>query len=118
MKHKGKKVFEGTVVFSAEYDNGNSGATPTVDWNRGQKQKITMDTASVTFAFTAPAGPCNILLRVVQDGNGNRTATWPATVKWPGGTAPTLSSAPNAIDIVSFYFNGTDYYGVASLNFS
>ena len=35
---------------------------------------------------------CNIILILVQDGTGSRTATWPATVKWPSGTAPTLST--------------------------
>jgi len=105
-----------TATFT-EYSNGNSGATPTVDWGNGQKQVITM-TANATFAFTAPLGAGNFLLRLVQDATGSWVATWPGTVKWAAGTAPTLSTAPNAEDIVTFYWNGTNYYGVASLNFS
>jgi hypothetical protein len=37
---------------------------------------------------------------------------------WPGGTAPTLSTGNNDIDIVTFYYDGTNYFGVFSLDFS
>ena len=80
--------------------------------------KFTFGAQNDTFTFTATTNPCNILLMLVQDGTGSRTATWPATVKWPGGTAPTLTTAANAIDIIGFYFDGTNYFGVDSLDFS
>ena len=108
-----------TANFSAEYSNGSqAGPTYTVNWNNGQKQVITLTGNITTMSFTAPAGTGNFLLRVVQDGTGGRTITWPASVRWPGGTAPTLSAGANAVDIVTFYYNGTNYYGVASLNFA
>lgn len=107
-----------TGTFSAEFDNGSSGAAATIDWNSGQKQRITLTAAPVTLSFTNPPGPANILIRLVQDGAGSRTVTWPASVKWPGGTAPTLTTTGGAIDIISFYFDGTDFYGVDSLDFS
>jgi hypothetical protein len=49
-------------------------------------------------------------LKVIQDATGSRAVTWPASVKWPSGTAPTLSTAANAIDIVTFYYDGTSYF--------
>ena len=58
------------------------------------------------------------LLKIIQDGSGSRTITWPATVKWPNGTGPTLSTAAGAVDIVTLYYDGTNYYSVASLTFS
>jgi len=71
-----------------------------------------------TFAFTDPTNPCNVLLMIIQDGTGSRTVTaWDADILWAGGSAPTLSTAANAVDIVTFYWNGTKYYGVASLDF-
>jgi len=97
--------------FNAEHDNGNSGATPTVNWNNGQKQRITM-TASATMAFVAPPGPCNVLIKIIQDGTGGRTITWPGTVRWPSAVSPPIQSGgANAIHIVAFYFDGTNYYG-------
>ena len=49
---------------------------------------------------------------LTQDGSGSRTVTWFATIKWPAGTAPTLSTAAGAIDVFTFkcYGSGT-YYG-------
>ena len=106
----------GDVAFT-EIDNGNSSTADTIDWGAGLKQKSTL-TANCTYTFTAPAGPCNLLLKVIQDATGSRTVTWPASVKWAGGAAPTLTTAANAIDIVSFYYDGTNYFGQAGLAFS
>ena len=105
-----------TAYFDAEYDNGDSGTAYTIDWSVANKQKSTL-TGNVEFAFTDPYGPCNLVLKLVQDGTGAKTVTWPGAVKWPGGTAPILTTAANAIDIISFYYDGTNYYGLASLNF-
>lgn len=98
-------------------DWGNSGTALTIDWRLGNKHKVTL-TDNCTFTFTDPSKPGNFVLMLVQDATGGRTVTWPANCKWAGGTAPTLSTAANAIDIVSFFYDGTNYYGVASLNFS
>jgi hypothetical protein len=106
-----------TTTFNQEFDNGNSGAAATVDFTVAQKQKITL-TANCTFTFTAPNGPGNFVLRLIQDGTGSRTATWPATVKWVGAAAPVLSTAAAAVDIISIYYNGTNYYASYGLNFA
>lgn len=106
-----------TVFFAEETDNGNSGTADTINWNNGNKQKSTV-TDDVTYTFTAPAGPCNLTLRLVVGASPPHTITWPATVKWPGGTAPTLSTTENDVDVISFYYDGTNYYGDFSQDFS
>jgi hypothetical protein len=106
------------VVFPAELDNGNESGTFLLDWNAGQKQRATLTGNITTLTITDPPGPCNVLLKLIQDGTGGRTVTWPASVLWPNGQAPTLSTGANAVDIISFYFDGTDYYAVPSFNFS
>lgn len=105
-----------SIGFTAQSATGD-GAT-TIDWGNGNKFNFTFGAFNETFTFTAPAKPGNFILKLIQDGTGSRTATWPATVKWPSGTAPTLSTAASSVDICSFYFDGTNYYGVASLDFS
>lgn len=105
-----------THHFTSEFNNGNSGTSRTIDWTRGQKQVVTM-TGNCTFGFTAPPGVGNFLLRIVQDATGNRTANWPASVHWVGNTKPTLSTAGNRVDIITFYYNGSIYYGQAGLDF-
>jgi hypothetical protein len=92
-----------TAYFNTEYDNGNSGTADTIDWRVANKQKSTL-TGNVRFTFIAPYGPCNLVLKLVQDGTGSRSVTWPATVKWAIGTKPTLTTTSDAIDIVSFYY--------------
>jgi len=92
--------------------------TTTIDWKLGIKFKFTFGEQNDVFTFTAPTNSCNILLMLIQDATGSRTATWPGTVKWVGGTAPTLTTAANGIDIVSFFWDGTSYHGVASLAFA
>lgn len=109
--------FDKSAHFGTEVDNGNSGTSDTVDWTAGNKQRSTL-TGNCEIAFTAPPGACNLILKLIQDGTGSRTVTWPASVKWPGGTPPTLTTDADAIDIVAFYYDGTNYYGQAALDFS
>jgi hypothetical protein len=106
-----------TVTFNQEFDNGTAGVADTINWLVAQKQKTTLSD-NCTLTFIAPLGPCNLVLKVVQDGSGGNAITWPSTTRWPGGTDPTITSTGDAIDIISFYFDGTNYYGVGSLNFA
>lgn len=50
-------------------------------------------------------------LFAVQDSTGSRTITWPANVTWVGGTAPTLSTTADAIDVLTFWKIGENYRG-------
>jgi len=105
------------ATFAAEFDNGNSGTTPTIDWTDGQKQTITIN-GSATISFTDPPGPCNLLLRIVHDATATSyTLTWPGSVNWSAQTQPELTNTASSIDIFTFYYSGSAYYGVASLDF-
>lgn len=104
------------VVFNGEYNNGNSSTSLNINFNNGQKQKVTI-TGNCTFTFTAPTGPGNFLLKMVNGGNNFTGHTWPATVKWGGAAVPAFTPTSGNTDIVTFYYDGTNYYGVASLNF-
>ena len=108
----GKEIGDAT-----EFDNGNSSTADTIDFGTGNFQKSTL-TGNCTYTFTAPTLKGRFQLRVIQDATGSRTVTWPAAVKWPGGTAPTLTTDASAIDIITFFWDGTNYYGVSTLDFS
>lgn len=100
-----------TASFNGEVDNGSSGGTSkAIDWTAGNKQKLTM-TGNATLTFTAPNGPADIRLKIVQDGTGSRTITWPASVKWVNSVVPVLTTTAGAIDFVRFDYDGTNYYG-------
>lgn len=85
----------------------------TINWNLQTQQ-----TATVTLGGSRTlANPTNMVagfthvLKVVQDATGSRTLSYGANYKWPGGVAPVLSTAANAIDILTFYTDGTNMYG-------
>jgi hypothetical protein len=88
----------------------NSSTAITLALTNGTVQIITLTgTATITMP-TATAGKSFILF-LKQDGTGSRTVTW-TTVKWPGGTAPTITSTASKQDIYSFFADGTNWYGV------
>jgi hypothetical protein len=111
--NKGVERLLSTTAFSA---------TPTIDWSTAADRTITLTGNITSFTFTAPvltAGYIKRLtLRLTQDGTGSRTATgWPASVKFAGGTSPTLTTTASKSDIITFDYDGTNYYGVISQNF-
>ena len=107
--------FGANTAYATETDNGNSGAADTIDWGAGNRQKSTL-TDNVTYTFTAPSGPCHLTLRMIQDAGGTNTVTFPATVKWSGGTEPTWDTTGNRENYAFFYYNSTNYIGSGVTN--
>lgn len=106
-----------TVQFNSEIDNGSKTTDATITWDNAQKQKVTLTANTITLTLANPTSVGNFLLKVVN--GGLATLTWAAStgsVYFPAGTDPSLTSS--GTDIVSFYYDGTNFYGVASLDFS
>ena len=96
---------------------GNSGTTQTLSLTSGTFQTVTLTGNCVFTMPTATAGK-SFMLILVQDGTGGRTATF-TSVKWPAGTAPTITTtATTGRDIITFFADGTNWYGAAVQNFS
>ena len=106
-----------TATFEAEFDNGSQGASWTLDWNNGQMQRVTLTASTTTLTITAPPSVGRFMLVIVQGGAGNFDITWPASLRWPNGTPPNLTNAAGSIDIVTFAYDGTVYYGVDTSDF-
>lgn len=47
-------------------------------------------------------------VRVKQDGTGSRTLSYGSKYTWPGGVAPTLSTAAGAVDFISCIYDADD----------
>jgi hypothetical protein len=87
---------------------GNSGTSQTLSLTNGTVQTVTM-TGNCTFTMpTATAGKSFIL--IINTGAGSFTGTF-TSVKWPSGTAPTLTTTASRWDIASFVADGTNWYG-------
>jgi hypothetical protein len=94
--------------------HGNTGSTETFDALTGW-HSATLNSATVTVTFTGATSGlvAAMVLELAQDGTGGRLVTWPGSVVWPGGVAPTLSTAAAAVDILTFFSRdgGTTWYG-------
>jgi hypothetical protein len=85
-------------------------STITLDLTNGTVQIITLG-GSVTITMPTAVSGKSFIMFLKQDATGSRTVTW-STVKWPGGTAPTITSTASRQDIYSFFSDGTNWYGV------
>lgn len=84
---------------------------------------IAWNVASGAFASVTLAGsrtlsnPTNLIagasyaVKVTQDGTGGRTLAYGSAYKWSGGSAPLLSTAAAAVDVLAFISDGTNMYG-------
>ena len=105
-----------------------------VDFQTGNKQFVTFGSGNITdlnLIFPKVSGNFTLLLK--QDGTGSRTVTnykvWDrantvvasgsSTVKFAGGSNPTLTTDANHVDIISFFYDADNEiaYGVATLDF-
>jgi hypothetical protein len=78
-----------------------AGAARTVDLADGTLHRYTL-TANLTLTFPAPEGGLSFTVVLVQDATGGRTVTWPASVRWPGGVAPVITSTALKGDVFTF----------------
>jgi hypothetical protein len=93
---------------------GNVTGTATANIASGNVITATM-TGNTTWTFSGATNgvSCTFTLRLSQDGTGGRTATWPGSVSWAGGTAPTPSTAASALNVYIFQSldGGTTWLG-------
>lgn len=90
----------------------------TIDWSLGSTAYMTFDRDSVGITFSNPVNGQVYRLMLTQSSGGSDTITWNSTIKWRGGTAPTLSTAGNSIDILTFVRINGAWYGDAATNFA
>ena len=97
---------------------GTVGASSTLSLTNGTVQTATL-TASTPCTFTMPTATAgkSFILILTQASSGMTTATF-TSVKFPGGTAPTITATASAVDIISFVANGTSWFGTAAQAFA
>jgi hypothetical protein len=90
--------------------SANSSTAITLALTNGTVQIITL-TGNATITMPTAVSGKSFIMFLKQDATGSRTVTW-STVKWPSGTAPTITTAASRQDIYSFFSDGTNWYGV------
>ena len=91
-----------------------SANTLTLDCSTGNIFKVNLNSNITTLTFSnVPAANAGygMILSLTADGTA-RTVTWGAAVKWPGNTAPTLTSTSSKVDtfVLMTWDNGTNWY--------
>lgn len=91
----------------------------TVSWNlsNGSNAVVTLGGNRTLALPTNGAAGLSGTLKIIQDGTGGRALAYAAGWKWSGGTAPVLSAAPGAVDLILWYTDGSNFYGVFHQNF-
>lgn len=98
-------------VLDNDYQTATDGATVTFNLASGayRKHKVVLGgnrTLAISNALVGQA----FIIDLVQDATGSRTVTWFSTIKWAGGSAPTLTTDANAIDTFGFICTSSGNY--------
>jgi len=101
-----------TVTGTGQYTGAQRGVVSThntasgnftMNLNTANNWKLTLvGNTTILSPANQTAGQHGVV-SLIQDGTGGRTAAFEAHWKFPGGTAPTLSTAANSRDLLAYY---------------
>jgi hypothetical protein len=94
-------------VVESVYDMGNALATPTINVTSGTVFKMVLTGTTTINSLGNVSAGSNATLILKQDGTGGRTLS--STMLF-AGASKTLSTAASATDIISVFYDGTNYY--------
>ena len=102
----------GVATFQAQaycpvHDNGVQSGNFTIDWNEGNSHYVTLSnstTSTVTFSNVQGG---SVLTLVVRRSSNAAGLTWPGSVDWGAGGAPTIPTTAGEAIILTFYAHST-----------
>ena len=95
---------------TAPVAGSSTGGVLTLDMTESNVFTSTLTENVATLTLSNPAQGQTVNMLLTQDATGSRLMTWPASFKWPGGTASVLSTNSNAVDLLVITYIGTDWY--------
>src|SRR5665213_3637957 len=98
LQSTGIYVSSATVGFDA-YADSNTSTAQTINWTQSNLHYSRL-TGNVTYTFVPPYHTSTLTM-FIDTGAGSFTATWPGSVKWSGGTAPTITVTASKYDIIT-----------------
>ena len=79
------------------------GATITPDFSLGNNYSVTLGgNRTLANPTNLVAGQSGVIV-ITQDATGSRTLAYGSYFKFPTGTAPTLTTAANSVDVLAYY---------------
>ena len=99
---------------------GNTTGANNLDYSAGALKTLTLTGNATLTPTNAPSGGGTMALQITQDGTGSRLITWAASIRWAGGTAPTLSTGAGDVDLITLitFDGGTTWLGSSALDYS
>jgi len=83
------------------------GATITPDFSAANNYSVTLGgNRTLANPTNLTAGQSGVIV-ITQDGTGSRTLAYGSYWKFPGGTAPTLTTTASAVDVLVYYAEST-----------
>jgi hypothetical protein len=95
---------------TARVAGSSTGGVLTLDMVDSNVFTSTLTENVTTLTLSNPAQGQTVNILFTQDATGSRTMAWPASFKWPGGTAGVLSTNASAVDLLVISYVGTDWY--------
>jgi len=119
---KGRGNFDSTLNapnYTSTFQTLTFGTTITWDQTKGATAAITL-TGNATLSITNAVAGMYGLVRVTQDATGSRTLALPSGSKVinGGGGVATLTTTAGAIDVLSYFYDGTNYYWTIGYNYN
>jgi len=104
-----KPVMSATNPTAQTYSPSAS-ATATLDLSLSNQHFIQMPAGNITIALSNDTNNQTFIISITQDSGGSRTVTWFTTIRWAGGTPPTLTTTGNKRDVFGFIRTGSGTY--------
>ena len=104
-----KPVMSATNPTAQTYTPAAAG-TATLDLSLSNQHFITMPAGNITIALSNDTNNQPFLIAITQDATGSRTVTWPATIRWAGGSVPVLTTTASKRDTFGFIRTGAATY--------
>jgi hypothetical protein len=104
-----KPVIDATNPSAQTYSPSPAG-TATLDCSLANEHRITMPAGNITIAVSNDTNAQKFIVSILQDGTGSRTVTWFSTIRWAGGTTPTLTTTASKRDTFGFIRTGSGTY--------
>lgn len=119
---KGRGNFDSTLnapSYTSTFQTLTFGSTITWDQTKGSASAVTL-TGNATLSITNVVAGMYGLIRVTQDATGSRTLTLPSGSKVINGGvgAVALTTTANATDVLSYFYDGTNYYWTVGFNYN
>lgn len=105
----GSKLFVTGLTNSTIYQYSTQALTQTLDLSTGNTFSFTPSGATTVSFTNPPASGTAVGFSVEINGDGS-AITWPDSVKWPSGTAPTATASKEVYTFITTD-GGTTYYG-------